>query len=193
MEFTGKLISVVKDWINGQFQLTFSMNEQEKAEFIDNIKGVDKLNIKAVKYREKRSLDANAYYWQLLSKVADKLGISNPHAHNIMLRRYGQKLIIDGQLVYLSVPDTDDAERLANESETYHMQATHQVKVGADGKLWRTYIMLLGSRDYDTKEMSTLIDGLVSEAKELGIETMTAEELERMMQQYEKHYAERHK
>ena len=193
MEFTGKLISVAKDWITGQFQLTFSMNEQEKAEFIDDIKGVEKLNIKAVKYRTKRSLDANAYYWQLLSKVADRSGASNLHTHNIMLRRYGQKLVIDGQLIYLMFPDTDEAERLVNESETYHVQATPQVKEGADGKMWRTYIMLRGSSDYDTKEMSTLIDGLVSEAKELGIETMTTEELERMMQQYEKHYAERYK
>ncbi len=193
MEFTGRLISVAKDWITGQFQLTFSMNEQEKAEFIDDIKGVDKLSVKAVKYRTKRSLDANAYYWQLLSKVADKSDVSNPHAHNIMLRRYGQKLVIDEKLVYLILPDTDEGERLANEAETYHIQPTSQIKMGGDGKMYRTYIMLRGSSDYDTKEMSTLIDGLVSEAKELGIETMTAEELERMMQQYEKHYAERHK
>lgn len=192
MEFTGRLISVAKDWITGQFHLTFSMNEQEKEEFIDEIKSVDKLSVRAVKYRQKRSLDANAYYWQLLSKVAEKLLLTKPHTHNIMLRRYGQKLVIDGQLTYLILPDTDEAEMIANESESYHIQITPQIKEGADGKMWRTYIMLRGSSDYDTKEMSVLIEGLVQEAKELGIETMTAEELERMMQQYEKHYAGRH-
>ena len=192
MEFTGKLISVAKDWITGQFRLTFSMNEQSKAEFIDSIKDLDKLSIKAVKYREKRSLDANAYYWQLLSKVAEKLSLTKPHAHNMMLRRYGQKLIIGGELAYVVIPDTDEAERTADEATSHHIQATSQVKEGVDGKLWRTYIMLRGSSDYDTKEMSTLIEGLVSDAKELGIETITSEELERMMEQYEKHYAGRH-
>lgn len=192
MEFTGKLVGVAKDWITGQFQLTFSMNEQEKAELIDDIKNVDKLSVKAVKYRQKRSLDANAYYWQLISKVAEKLLLTKPYAHNRMLRKYGQKLIVDGQLIYLVLPDTEEAEKTANEAETYHIKATSQVKEGKDGKMYRTYVMLRGSSDYDTKEMSTLIEGLVSEAKELGIETMTAEELERMMQQYEEHYARRH-
>lgn len=192
MEFTGKLVGVAKDWNTGQMQLTFSMNEQSKVEHIDDIKDVDKLSIKAVRYREKRSLDANAYYWQLLSKVAEKLPLSKPSAHNLMLRKYGQKFIVDGKLVYLVLPDTDEAERAADEAETYHIKATSQVKEGKDGKMYRTYIMLRGSSDYDTKEMSTLIEGLVSDAKELGIETMTEEEIERMMQQYEKHYAGRH-
>lgn len=192
IEFTGKLISVAKDWITGQFHLTFSMNEQSKAEFIDSIKDLDKLSIKAVKYREKRSLDANAYYWQLLSKVAEKLSLTKPHAHNLMLRKYGQIFIIDGKAVYLVLPDTEEAEKTAEEAETYHIKPTSQVKEGKDGRMYRTYFMLRGSSEYDTKEMSVLIEGLVSDAKELGIETMTSEEIERMMEQYEKHYAGRH-
>lgn len=192
MEFTGKLISVSRDWKTGQMQLTFTMNEQSKVEYIDDIKDLDKLSIKAVKYREKRSLDANAYYWQLLSKVAEKLPLSKPSAHNLMLRKYGQIFIIDGKAVYLVLPDTKEAEMTADEAETYHIKPTSQVKEGKDGKMYRTYIMLRGSSDYDTKEMSTLIEGLVSDAKELGIETMTEEEIERMMQQYEKHYTGRH-
>ena len=137
-------------------------------------------------------MDANAYYWQLLSKVAEKLLLTKPHAHNIMLRRYGQKLIIGGELAYVVIPNTEEAEQTADEAETYHVKPTSQVKEGKGGIMYRTYIMLRGSSDYDTKEMSTLIEGLVSDAKELGIETMSAEELERMMQQYEEHYARKH-
>ena len=37
-----------------------------------------------------------------------------------------------------------------------------------------------GSSTYNTKEMSVLIDGVVSEAKEMGIETLSPAELERM-------------
>lgn len=191
MEFTGKLVSVSKDWNTGQMQLTFTMNEQSKVEHIDDIKELDKLSIKAVKYREKRSLDANAYYWQLLSKVAEKAKLSNQEAHNLMLRKYGQIFMIDGKAVYLVLPDTEEAEKTADNAETYHIRATSQVKEGKDGKMYRTYIMLRGSSDYDTKEMSVLIEGLVADAKELGIETMTEEEIERMMEQYEKHYAGR--
>ena len=47
-------------------------------------------------------------------------------------------------------------------------------------------MMLKGSSEYDTKEMSHLIDGLVSECKEMGIETLPPEELERMMAAYDR-------
>jgi hypothetical protein len=40
--------------------------------------------------------------------------------------------------------------------------------------------VMRGSHTYDTREMSRLIDGTVEEAKELGIETLTPEQLERM-------------
>lgn len=50
---------------------------------------------------------------------------------------------------------------------------------------YRTYVMLKGSSDYDTREMSELIDGLVSECKECGIETATPEELQRMLDLYD--------
>lgn len=191
MEFTGKLVSVSRDWNTGQMQLTFTMNEQSKVEHIDDIKDLEKLSIKAVRYTKKRSLDANAYYWQLLSKVAEKSKLNNQEAHNLMLRKYGQIFTIDGKAVYLVLPDTEEAEKTADNAETYHIRATSQVKEGKDGKMYRTYIMLRGSSDYDTKEMSVLIEGLVADAKELGIETMTEEEIERMMEQYEKHYAGR--
>lgn len=48
------------------------------------------------------------------------------------------------------------------------------------------FYRIKGSSQYNTREMSRLIDGLVSECKECGIETLTPEELERMMVQYAK-------
>ena len=47
--------------------------------------------------------------------------------------------------------------------------------------MYRTYVMYRGSHDYDTREMSELINGLVSECKEVGIETITPAELDEMM------------
>ena len=48
--------------------------------------------------------------------------------------------------------------------------------------------MLAGSSTYDKKEMSELINGLVTECKELGIETLPPEELARMMAEYEENH-----
>lgn len=88
MECKGKLISAAKDWVSGKFRLTFEIEDDVSGQ-IDGI--ADKpLRIKAAQWREKRSLDSNAYYWVLLSKLAEDLHISKPRAHNIMLREYGQ-------------------------------------------------------------------------------------------------------
>ena len=157
-------------------RLTFEL-ESDVSSSIDKMK--DKpLRIIAKQWREKRSLDANAYYWVLLSRLAEVAGISKPRAHNLMLRRYGQNLMIAGQMAYLVVPDTTEAEETALEAETFHIRPTSQVKQGKDGKAYRTY----------TKEMSELINGLVAECKEQGIETLPPDELARMMAEYEENY-----
>lgn len=133
-----------------------------------------------VPHREKRTRTQNAYYWQLVGKVADRLRESKNRVHNEMLRSYGQMLYIDGQLVTTYIPDTEEAERAALEAETYHIKPTSQVRIGAKGQLLRTYVLLKGSSDMDTREMSALVDGLVREAQGLDIETLTPAELEKM-------------
>lgn len=190
MEGKGKLAGIARNWQNGRIQLTFEF-EQDISNTIDDLKE-DVLTITAKKFRRKRSLDANAYYWQLLSKLSDRLGVSKPYLHNQMLRKYGENEVIDGKTVFLVVPDSDDGARRADEAETYHIKPTSEVKYGADGTAYRTYIMLRGSSTYDTKEMSTLINGLVSDCKEQGIETMPPEEFERMMAMYDQNWRKKH-
>ena len=151
---------------------------------IDKIKDRT-LRITAKQWREKRSLDANAYYWVLLSRLAEKIDVSKPRMHNLILRRYGQNLIIDDEPVHMVLPATDEAEEIALEAETFHVRPTSQIKQGNDGKVYRTYTVLLGSSDYDTREMKELIDGLIEECKEQEIETLPPEELARMMKDYE--------
>lgn len=181
MEFTGRASGVSTDYLTGKMNITLEANEASVIrDGYDKIKNLEKLSVRIVRYREKRSLDANAYYWKLLSKVAEAMHVSMPFAHNFFLRRYGQIELFDDQAVYVVIPDTDEAEQRVWEAETYHLKPTSQVKAGKDGRMYRTYMMLRGSSSYDTKEMSKLIDGLVSEAKEMGIETLPPDELERI-------------
>jgi hypothetical protein len=55
-----------------------------------------------------------------------------------------------------------------------------------NGKIFVHLAILIGSSQYDSKQMATLIDGIVSECKELGIETMTPQELEGLKQTWGK-------
>ena len=179
MDCTGKLVEVSKNWENNKFRLTYEVNEDVTGE-VNSIKECEKLNISAKKHREKRSTDANGYYWKLLSQIAERLGNSKAYQHNWMLRRYGQLERFGEKVAYTMLPDTEEVERQVDESETYHLKPTSQVREGKDGVMYRTYAILKGSRGYDTREMSVLIDGVVTRAKELDIPTETPAEIERM-------------
>ena len=131
-------------------------------------------------HKVKRSLNQNAYYWQLLAQVAAKTYISRNRLHNELLASYGFDQIIDGQLVCTMLPDTDEAEQIAMEASTYHLRQTSKVTTNNNGERCRVWVLMRGSSEYDTAEMSRLVDGLIEEAKQIGIETLTPDELERM-------------
>ncbi|WP_297642790.1 hypothetical protein [uncultured Bacteroides sp.] len=189
MKFTARIKDIGRT-LAGSLTITLE-SQQMDAAAAKELSQADGLDVEIRKKRKKRSLDANAYYWKLASEVADALHVSKPYIHNYLLRKYGQIEIIDGQGVYMVIPDTESARKSVDEAQTYHLKPTSQVKEGKGSIMYRTYMMLKGSSEYDAKEMSHLIDGLVCECKEMGIETLLPEELERMMSEYEKRYRKR--
>ena len=82
-----------------------------------------------------------------------------------------------GDHVYVLMKDNDRYRKL----ETTHYRPTDAVE-DRKGTYYRWFVLLLPSHLMNTKEMSDLIDGTVSEAKELGIDTRTPDEIERMKQ-----------
>ena len=168
MEFTGKLQSVSKDWKTGQWNITFTINEASAINEVNNIQSCEKLSIKAVKHRNKRSLDANAYCWVILQKIAEVLHQDKWNVYIEMLGKYG---VFTHIIVKPNVVD-----KVKEEWRT--VKELGEVSVnGMTGIQLQCYF---GSSTYNTKEMSVLIDGIVYEAKELGIETLPPDELERM-------------
>lgn len=184
MKFTGKINGIGRT-LSGNLTVMLECVRLNPSD-VTRLSQAGKLDVEIKKHREKRSLDANSYYWLLCSRLAEAMHVTKPYMHNRLLRRYGQIEMIGGQAVYIVIPDTDEAKRQVDEAELYHLRPTSQVKTGKDGGMYRTYMMLKGSSAYDTREMSVLIDGLVSECKDAGIETLPTEELERMMTAYGK-------
>ena len=180
MKLKADNLNIMQDILNGGFLLSMHVSQIPS--------GAEKLReetlaVSITKWRERRSLTANAYYWVLVSKIAEAAGMSNARAHNMLLRSYGVPETIGGQLTIAMLPVEAEDEIL--ERELYHLKPTSKTKVGKDGQIFRAYILLKGSSDYDTKEMARLIDGTVEEAKMLGLETLPEEEIERMMAAYE--------
>lgn len=186
MDFTGHFNNIGRDFYTGEYIIDLRVY-QDVTQAFEKFKRCEDLDIVIKKHRKKRSLDANAYYWQLLSKLAEALHVSKPFMHNHLLRQYGQTEYYDGRFVTVTIPDTDTAQKKADEDEYTHLKPTSQVRLGNDGVMYRTYKLLRGSHSYNTKEMSELIDGLVSECKQAGIETMTPDELDRLKGEWKKY------
>ena len=190
MEFKGKLSSMFRDIVTGKWNLSFS-TDQNIAEAAQTFSGKD-IDVKLKQHREKRSLDANAYDWCLLTKLAKIHGWSNAEAHNRMLRDYGQYERVEGQLIAVPLPDTDQTEREVLSKMEYHLALSPKVTV-MKGETKRVYLLLRGSSTYNTEEMARLISGLIEECRYSGIpdsEIMTPFEKQKLYEQYgigEKH------
>lgn len=158
----------IRKWL-----ITFEVDETPSSYDITKDKP---LSIDIKEYRKRRSITANSYFYVLTGRIAEALNISKTEAHNRMIAEYGQ---YDQDLGHVIMKDTVPWMQL----ETMHLRPTSHVNY-IDDVLYRVFLIMRGSHTYDTKEMSILIDGVVSEAKELGIETLPPNELERLKQQW---------
>ena len=164
MRVTGKIVGANIDFKTNKPTITFQINEKHDFEMIvDDLKDCEKLSIEVKQYREKRSLNANAYAWLLIGKIADVLRAGKDEIYFRMLKRYGQSELIS-VLSHIPIEHYVKYYEAAGESEL-------------KGKMFTHYRVYKGSSEFDSREMSIFIDGVVSEAKELGIQTETPEQL----------------
>lgn len=119
--------------------------------------------IEIKEYKQKRSLNANSYCWVLINKIANVMRKSKEEVYLQMLVDYGQSELV-------SILSSIDVKGYFK----YYKEAGKSV---LNNKEFTHYRVYKGSSEYDTKEMSILIDGIVQEAKQLGIETMTPDQL----------------
>lgn len=175
MECTGKLHSVSRDWVSKKIIVSFELNE-EPTDAINAIQSCEKLSISAKKYRVKRSLDANAYCWAIITKIANHPDIksSKEEIYEEMLQKYGFLYQDEEGYIPVTVKAGVDMSKIEGHWKFYK----------SNGK-FDSYLMIKGSSEYDTAEMAHFIDCIVGEAKELGIETLTPMELERMKAEWQ--------
>ena len=166
-EFSGKIQGLAQDFGSKHVTLTLSLNEESAAKSLyDELHGAEKLSIKIGKYREKRSLNANNYCWKILSEIANILRTSKEEVYLKMLKRYGQSEIIS---VLSHIP--------IGEYVKYCEEAGEST---LNGKLFKHYKVYKGSSEFDTREMSIFLDGVVSEAKDMGIPTETPDQIAKL-------------
>lgn len=179
-ELTGKIEGLNIDFITGSALLTLRIDEKQSAiNCYEELKNAEKLAIEISKHREKRSLDANSYMWVLCSKLAQKLSKEKTkYTKEDIYRRAIKEIGIYKDFSGLSQAD---AKTLRHAWELLGTGwITEQVDFMPDGEnvIVRCYY---GSSQYNTKQMSRLIDNIVQDCQAVGIETKTPNEIAEML------------
>lgn len=169
-ELKGRIKGIEPLFVEGKAILTIEVDNPQ----MDELGALDgDVRIDISKWHEKRSLSANAYFHTLSDKLADARRMSKPECKNYLLFNYGQKWRDEnGQLICIK---TNAPRKDVMSNKDFH---AWDIKAADDGT--PMYVLLRHSSDFDTREMSILIDGVVQECKEQGIETKTPKELEEL-------------
>lgn len=119
-------------------------------------------------YKQKRSLNANAYAWKLITEIGNVLRKSKEEVYLQMLKDYGQSEIVS---------------MLSSISPSGYFKYYEEFGTGeVRGKQFTHYKIYKGSSEFNSKEMSIFIDGIVQEAKQVGIQTLDDIEIERLVE-----------
>lgn len=187
---------------------TFTGNREQITLFILGQTDPDKKwDITEHKEKKKRSLDSNSYFWVLVNKIAEHQKISDMEVHDKFLSEnicyfYTE----DGVFDWKTSPREPNQYGLIkdkfSDGYSYWMFAGYKVKLQKpDGTVCKdpdgnevtanVYWHIKGSHQMDSVQMSRLISSVVYEAKNLGIETATPEELAEMQRLWEQHYGKK--
>ena len=160
MKATGKIIEASRDFKTGKPRFTIQMNVEPSDE-LDDLINADLVTVEIKKYKQKRSLDANAYAWVLIDKLAEVLNKSKTEVYREAIKDIG------------GVSDTSCMRAAAAEK---FAQIWRQRGIGwqcdiKDSKIpgCKNVTYYYGSSTYDTAQMSRLIDLLTQECKDQGI------------------------
>ena len=148
----------------------------------DELKDLEKLTIEIKPFRERRSLDANAYCWKLISEIAERLSVPKEEVYRNAIREIG------GNMEVVCVRN-DAVLRLRQGWERNGigwLTDTFPSKIEGCTNVMLYY----GSSSYDTRQMSRLIDNIVQDCKELGIQTDTPNEIAKMKAMWGEYHGE---
>ena len=146
----------------GTQRLTISLSEDFRRYF-DDFKDKD-LDIVIKPHREARSLNANALCWKLCTEIANVMRLSKEDVYMQMLKDYGQSDIVSVR---------------ADVDVSYYFKYYEAAGTGTvNGKQFIHYKVFKGSSEYDRREMSILLDGIVREARQLDIPVWSRKEIE---------------
>lgn len=131
-------------------------------------------------YKEKRSNDANAYFHVLVNKLARYINISDKEMKIRMNLQYGTiAKDANGNSVGVKIPQGTDITQFYDYAKWFGECEENGIK-------FDKYLFYKQTHTLNTKEMSQLINGVVEECRERGIETKTQSEINSLLESWDK-------
>ncbi len=164
--------------LDGRLELTMSINEKRDA--IEQINQFDKetlFDIDIRPHRKKRTLDANALLWACIGDIAKALAADKWKIYLKMLRRYGKYtyVIIKPNVVEAMKRQWRECEEVGE----IDIHGTKAVQM----------LCYFGSSTYDTKEFSDLLNGVIGEMYEIGLQLPPPRSVQKGLELWEKHHS----
>lgn len=173
MRITGKIAGANIDFRTRKPMLSLEVNElNDFKQLVDDMNGYEKLSIEIKPFRARRSLDANAYAWVLMDKLAEKLNVSKEEIYREYIKHIG------GNSEVVCVKNSAVERLCEGWSKNGIGWQTDTMPSKIDG--CTNVILYYGSSTYDTSQMSRLIDLIIQDCKEQGIQTDTPDTIARL-------------
>lgn len=177
IESKARLLDIAKDWKTGKFRLTFELDTFQP-NMADAIRDVC-LRLSVKKWKEKRSLNANALLWHCIGEIADAIRADKWTVYLKLLRDYGQYTYIC-------------ARPHAVEAIKKQWREVEEIgEIDINGEQSTQLLCYFGSSTYDTHEFSVLLDGTMQEMRNLEIPTPADEQIERSLQEWGRKHGSR--
>lgn len=171
MKIRGKVKSIAKDWTSGQWNITIEMIE-------GNINEIDKyhnqdVSVDIKQFRKHRSLDANAMLWACLGEISEVLHCDKWDLYIKYLSEYGQYTMVS-----MKAEALPQFEKVYRECEVVGSRYI-------DGEEILQVLCYYGSSTYDSREFGILLDAVINDMKQAGLETPTSQEMKRALEMWE--------
>ena len=156
--------------INGKLNITIQVDDSHAnhlTEMVEAFNNGQNIDCKIELMSKKKTLSANAYLWKLCSEVACKVG--NITKEDVYRNAIKERGIFE----HIKVANFDDFNERWSQLGTGWF--CEEVSVGGCVNAY------YGSSQYNRKELSAVIDYVVEEAREQGIETMTIDEQKELL------------
>ena len=180
MQFIGTNVGMSVVFGTDEYAVTFYTKDKNIVKQFEQLMGKEKIDVQAKEYKEQRSKDANAYFHVLVNKLARHFNLKDSEMKIKMNLQYGTiAKDSNGNSIGVKIPKGTDITQFYEYAKWFGECKENGIK-------FDKYLFYKQTHTLDMKEMSQLINGVVEECKDAGIETKSKAEIDSLLESWDK-------